>query len=34
MCIYSGILFRHKNEMMVFVAKMMDLEVIILSDVS
>ena len=32
--LYSGIVFSHKNEMMLFVAKMMGLEVIILSDVS
>ena len=32
--LYSGIVFSRKNEMMLFVAKMMGLEVIILSDVS
>ena len=31
---YNGILFSHKNEIMLFVATWMDLEITILSEVS
>ena len=34
MCVHNGILLSHKNEIMSFVATWMDLEIIILSNVS